>query len=110
MRYHNEYGTVELTPITEHLPIGDIHFQLTAVQENLLSLDEAEQIALISENAGIQIAIHLSGAAYVILHDGPRHGAVCHCHIVSWQSQQAASKELDDLHKNPYAGPMAVAL
>lgn len=110
MRYQNEYGTVDLTPITENLPIGDIHFRLPAVQDNLLSLDKAEQIALITENAGIQIAIHLSGNAYVILHDGPSRGAVCHCHIGTWKPQRAASDVLADLHKNPYAGPKAVAL
>lgn len=108
MQYQNEYGTVNLTPVTPMLPIADINRRLPAVQANLLDLDAAERIALITSNKGIQLCALLDGTAYVVLHDGPRHGAVCRCDIVVWQSTESACDTLSDLHQYPYAGPIPV--
>jgi len=112
MKYENEYGTLNLIPVTSALPIGDITYQHPAVQANLMTLEEAEQVALITENVGIQIGVHLSSgppAAYVVLHYFRGSAAVCRCDIVSWHQSLPANDILEDLHKNPYAGLIPVA-
>ena len=85
--FQNEYGTAELTPVTDYMPISAINARIPAVQTSLMTLEQAEQLAVISDNVGIQTAVQLNGSAYVILHNGPSQGAVCRCDI-SWKSSE----------------------
>jgi len=85
--FQNEYGTAELTPVTDYMPISAINARIPAVQTSLMTLEQAEQLAVISDNVGIQIVVRLNGSAYVILHNGPSQGAVCRCDI-SWKSSE----------------------
>lgn len=90
IRIRNEFGTVELVPVTGILPIAQLSSALPAAQMHRFDLDTAERIALITENRGVQICcpMHWRGQAFLILHDGPSAGAVCRVSVVEWLSDE----------------------
>ncbi len=103
MRYENHYGTVELEPVTDYMPIADISYHLTAAQDNAFSLEMAEQVALITENRGIQIAFPvISGkytCAYVVLHQGANHAAICRVTNLTFLPTRSARECLEEEHR-----------
>lgn len=88
--HSNEFGSLTLTPVTPAMPVSEISWrQCPAARNNAISLEQAEQVALITENRGIQIgADWVNGGtdSYVILHETPNTAAICKVDIHSFQA------------------------
>lgn len=76
MYYSNDFGTLTLTPVSSYMAVSKIKSKLPEVQANLVSLDTAEKVALITSNRNLQIGFY-AYQAYILHHDTPSTCAVC---------------------------------
>lgn len=86
--YENKYGSVTLTPVTDYMNISEVSAnKLPVIQEHTFSMEDAERIALITDNRSIQISFPWileqghprRNDAYVVHHQSP--STVCLCHV-----------------------------
>lgn len=85
--FSNHFGKLEMTVMSGPMAIKDISFdKCKVVRDNTFSLDDAEKIALITENKSIQIGFctHDYELGYVVLHDGPSTGYLCRANIIDF--------------------------
>lgn len=79
MKFQNRYGQLELLPVSEVMPVDDIHGKDIS-QSHMFTIEIAEQMALITDNCGIQIApFKLSNGhwvCYVVAQKTPRTGQI----------------------------------
>jgi len=93
--YHNEYGILELIP-SDYVDISTI-LVATTPDEFKFDLETAEKIALISENARIQLTFGYPNLkdAIVVHHTGPRTAAVCRIHRLEFTSGVNPREEIE---------------
>jgi hypothetical protein len=102
--YENEYGCLEIEVVGEYQRVA-------AIESNnfdagcFFTIDEAEKIALITGNRGIQLGFPSFDLkkAYVLYHQSPSVAAVCRVVRLDFGKGINATKELE--HPNPYRGP-----
>jgi hypothetical protein len=85
--FSNKFGSLELVVVSSLMRVSDISLEkCEAVQHNTFSIDDAEKIALITGNNGIQIgaAIGNLNEAYLVLHQGSSHAYLCRVNILSF--------------------------
>ena len=110
IKFQNEYGSLELTPVTEYLPISAISVALIAEVEGVLfDLEEGEKIALITENKNIQMCFpyaldaknEYNQCGYVIHHQSPKIGCICKVQLENFSivDNLSPQEELTRLHK-----------
>ena len=100
--FSNSYGTVSVTPVTEFMAVSGIRKTHAQAKANTFSLDDAEKIALITENRKIQICPHfmpMDGLAYLILHDSPSTAAICKVEIKNFSCNKSAADEISMLNR-----------
>lgn len=69
--FNNQYGKATLTPVTDTLPLSEVSFAKmpALVRQVRLTVEQAEQLALISENKDIQICFNMHEKLhYVVFH------------------------------------------
>lgn len=75
LTFQNRYGQLSLVPVSDVRPVKEIR-GVDVDGRHKFGIDVAEQIALITENRGIQICLGEGWNCYVIAHDSPSTGAV----------------------------------
>jgi hypothetical protein len=113
--YANEFGEVILEPVTDFMPISEItRDKLPIINDMLISMDQAEQVALITENrrAYINICFPLlpvDKAAFAIKYSSANRAAVCSVNIKNFKTRGniSAQAQIEELAPKQY-GPMAV--
>lgn len=102
VKYTNEYGNLTIKPVGDFVP----HKEFESVYHDkkiifCISLDDAEKIALITGNDGIQIAFKYPNLnyAYIVMYD--ENGNLSLANIVSFYFKDNidATKELERLNK-----------
>lgn len=92
-RFSNPYGSLEVSPRTPLMPIKDIRSEIVP-EDCWLSVDEAEKIALIISNEGIQMCFK-NGLFYLILHTGPSLGAIYQVRNLEFHSDETPQSLLE---------------
>ena len=84
LTYTNQFGSVRLTPVTEFLPIRSINKNMPEAIAQGITTDDAEKVALVTENRHIQVCFHwpMNGKAYVVLHNSPSAAAICQVEVL----------------------------
>lgn len=95
IKYKNSFGEVMLTPVMNYIPVKDISAKKCSQStENLITIDDSEKVALITENKDIQVSF-LSGnelnSAYVIHHNSPSTAAICAVNIIHFDTNDNTS-------------------
>lgn len=93
VHYANRFGSVEVTPMTAFMPLAGIRKTHPMAQAHAFDLTTAEQIALVTENRGVQLCVHypLDGLAYLVLHDSPSTAAICRVEVKEFACDDAPS-------------------
>lgn len=85
--FQNQYGQLRLVPVSDVQPVRDIR-GVNVDAAHKFGIDVAEQIALITDNRGIQIAPTKDGdgkwVCYVIAHESPSTGAVVRVESINY--------------------------
>lgn len=92
--YQNKYGRAELTPVTQLMPVQAISVaSCPEARANSIDLEQAEQLALITDNHGIQVCFASFDVIYVIAHETARTAAICAVRIEAFQCEAANACE-----------------
>jgi len=80
--YSNEFGRVTLEPVTAFMPVSLISIdKLTEIKDVLLTLEEAEQVALITENKRVSMCFSFSlksnKSVCIVQYSSANRAAVC---------------------------------
>lgn len=108
--YANEYGELVLTPVTEYMPVSGISAdKQPVILQHMFSLEDAETIALITENHKVQLSTPYllqkghprKTDAYIIHHLSPSVACVCKAEIKTSiiESGLSAQAEIDHLYQ-----------
>lgn len=99
----NRFGSVRIEPVTDFMPIGQITSKDPAAEANGFDLTTAEQIALITENRGIQICFPFphTNQAFLVMHDSPTSAAICRVSVVEFTSEEVPADILESINSRP---------
>lgn len=103
--YENRYGRLVTEVTGEYQRASGISCKKLGLDDSyFFSIDDAEKIALITDNRGIQIAPMVERrAAYLIHHKTGKIAAVCKVVSLDWFDQNIiAEKEIEDLRPKPF--------
>lgn len=100
-KFTNRFGTVVVTPATDFMPVRGIRKTHPVAVANTFDLTTAEQIALVTENRGLQICPHfpMDGLAYLLLHDTPSTAAICRVEVKDFVCATAPGDMLEALNR-----------
>lgn len=101
VHFSNRFGAVEVTPVTDFMPLAGIRKTHPMAQANAFDLTTAEQIALVTENRRVQVCVHypLDGLAYLVLHDSPSTAAICRVDVKAFACDKAPGAMLEALNR-----------
>lgn len=86
VHYQNEYGELTLEPVSDLLHVSKVLSDDPLVRENMFSFEDAEWIALITDNRGIQLSISRADnyqKGYVVIHESPSMVRIAKATILS---------------------------
>ena len=85
--YQNRYGKAKLTFQSAEMKISELNCKLEIVQNNIYTIDEIEQLALISDNYKIQPCSCYPDLTkwYVFYHTSSNTGYVCSMEIIEFK-------------------------
>lgn len=101
IHYENYFGSVILTPVTQYMPIQSVSMEKmpATTHANLISIEGAEKLALITDNKDIQVAFTPDlKQAYVLHHKGPSTVAIVKIEHLTYLGDTPA-KEIEDAYK-----------
>lgn len=77
--YQNKYGQLRLIPVEAYTNIASISSELKSAQQNLIAIDDAEKVALITESRGIQLCVNMNDLRnfYLVHYKSVNEAAVC---------------------------------
>jgi hypothetical protein len=104
INFQNEFGTVVLTAIKDYMPIQDVSFaKCPIIKKVLIPMDVLEQVALITNNKGIQISFapDVSLGAYIIHHKSPNVVAICRLTSIRYISKSGRDACNQIAHMKP---------
>ena len=90
--YANQFGEVTLVPVTDFMPVSEISREnLPEIDDVLVSLENAEQVTLITENRRVYMSICYpflpeERAAYAVKYSCSNRAAVCRVSIQRFQT------------------------
>lgn len=100
IHYTSKYGHLTLLPISEFIPISTIYGE-NAPEDCFIALEQAEQVALITENDHIQCAFYRKDKQfkpYVVYCDTSHTGAICKVIDLEFYCNKTAEEEIQRLH------------
>lgn len=102
INYKNEFGELNLRIVGEFVDVSKILSSDPMVKENSFSLDDAEKIALITDNNGIQLSFDMkNGSSFVIAHQSGSVAAICKAEIVSFKCNfDTPAEQIDAIYKS----------
>ena len=105
IKFANKYGSLELEVVTYYKEVSTIH-SIDVDPSLLFSIDDAEKIALITGNKGIQICFVASdrSKAFLIHHKEASLAAVCRVSSLNYTSGKNPTKELENPTPMTYIG------
>ena len=100
IKFKNKYGFVELTPITDYMPVLGMS-QLPIVNDYLFSMEDAEKLALITDNRMVQVSFPFlcqkdhpkQNQGYIVHHQSASVACVCKVDIVYLGSENNNSPQ-----------------
>lgn len=89
--FESEHGHLAIEPVTAFMDVATFRIA-DEHAPYLFDMGTAEQIAVITGNRGVQLSFcwPLNGRAYLLLHDGPRRGALCKVVRLEWRGNEPA--------------------
>ena len=105
VHFRNRFGSASVTPIAEPLAINGLSSSNPIAQANMIDMETAEKLALISDNKRIQILFEapFSGRAFVVLHGTPKTSvAICRVRINAFACAKSPSAMLEELVRGTY--------
>lgn len=113
--YSNEFGEVELTPVTDFMPVNQISSgKLPVITDHLVSLDTAEQVVLITENRRMTMSPTwplgpVDKACYCVKYSCVNRGAVCKVNVKTFKTPGGISAQQQIENMAPKTmGPLPV--
>lgn len=99
--FTNRFGSVLVTPMTDFMPLAGIRKTHPMAMANAFDMTTAEQIALVTENRGVQVCVHypLDGLAYLVLHDSPSTAAICRVDVKEFACEGTPGVMLEALNR-----------
>ena len=92
--YKNDFGQAVLKPVSPIMPVSDISAASCPTAEaNKIDFNMAEQLALITENRGIQVCFASFDIIYVIAHETPSTASICAVSIVEFKCEASSACE-----------------
>lgn len=86
--FSNHFGRAVLTPVTPVMAVSAISAaSCPEAMAHRIDLNIAEQLALISENRGIQVCFASFDVVYVIAHESPSTAAICAVTITDFRCE-----------------------
>ncbi len=109
--YSNEYGELVLTAVTGYMPVSSISIdKLPVIEQHMFSIDDAETIALITENHNVQFSTPYllkmghprKTDAYIIHHQSSTIACVCKVEIKTSiiESGLSAQGEIERIYQD----------
>ena len=95
MDYRNRYGSLSLAVVSDFLKVSEINDSIVA-DEYRITLDQAEQIALITGNRSIQIG--LCPKPYIVWHLNVSHACICKISSLYFYPELNAREILEKLY------------
>ena len=90
--FKNRFGLLKLALLTDVMPVRDIRG--TNIDNiHKFPIDQAEQVALITDNRGIQISTVKADGQwlfYIVVHDSPSTGAVARVETIAYTGRLPA--------------------
>ncbi|EKO3607099.1 hypothetical protein M6C35_002007 [Vibrio metschnikovii] len=115
--YANEFGELTLEPVTPFMPISEISSEnIPEIKDVLVSLDCAEQVALITENARTSMSVIFpfpNGTdiiSFALKYSCSNRAAVCRVFIQSFKTNEgigSAQEQIEAMRPKCY-GPLPV--
>ena len=108
IKYSNRFGTLTLNPVTNYVPVSSIVYcQSVEAQQNTIDIETAEKVALITENANVQLCMPMKlglTSGFVIHHKGPSVACVCKVDIESFTTEDGNSpaEQIDEMATPKY--------
>lgn len=100
--YKNKYGSLELEVVSNYQDVSKIRSK-DQDPSLFFSIDQAEQIALITGNRGIQLCVTQDHKQmFVIHHQSSGVAAVCRVTKIEFAPGINATKELENPHPQVY--------
>jgi hypothetical protein len=113
--YTNEFGEVILEPVTDYMHVSEIaHDKIPVIDDVLVSVDQAEQVTLITENCRVHMSFCFpfmpeDRAAYAVKYSCRNRAAVCRVTIKRFQTpgNRSAQEQIEAMAPKT-TGPMPV--
>lgn len=98
--FSNHYGTLELMNVTDFQPVGVYHFEMVPA-DCLMTMEQAEQIALITGNKKIQLCFKMGhlDTPYIVVHDSSSTAALAKIVSLNFMHKNDARNELARIGK-----------
>ena len=99
--FTNRFGSVCVTRVTDFMPLAGIRKTHPMAVAHTFGMTTAEQIALVTENRGVQVCVHypLDGLAYLVLHDTPSTAAICRVDVKEFACEGTPDAVLEALNR-----------
>lgn len=102
--YKNKYGFLEFEVVSPYVAVSTI-LSKNVPEDLFFDIDQAEQIALITGNRGIQLCVsHDRKRMFLIKHSSPSQAALCRVTRVDFTPVVNAREVL--ARPQPYRGPI----
>lgn len=102
IKYNNKYGSLTLVRTEDYTYVGDMSSKDIKDEDYFISIEEAEQVALITDNKGIQIAFDPNSKykkAYVVHHKNSSTAAFVKVEDLRYTNNKSAQDQIALVHK-----------
>lgn len=97
VNFENEFGSLQVSLITEFMPVGKISREIPEVSGNMFDLNTAEKIALITGNQKVQICMcyPLNELGYMVYHRNSQEAAVCKVDSIQFSCKVPPAEQIE---------------
>lgn len=101
INFTNEFGILNVSLVTDFLPVRDIHRNMMSVSDNLFGMETAEEIALITGNKHIQLVMcyPLNGQCYMLYHQSGSLAAVCKIESIELLCERSPADQINSMYQ-----------
>lgn len=97
VNFENKFGSLQVSLVTEFMPVGKISQEIQEVSDNMFDLNTAEKIALITGNKKVQICMcyPLNGLGYMVYHRNSQEAAVCKVDSIQFSCAMSPAEQIE---------------
>jgi hypothetical protein len=96
LNYENEYGRLSLEIVNDLEPVGNIQSAKIS-DHHKISINNGEEVALLTEGRYVQMGIDDQWRVYIILHKDYSNGYVCKILKMDFNSDMEPAQIIDEL-------------